>query len=103
VALPAQLRAQLDCLAAHAAGSCAAAALKLQHDPHQTRAAALALKRLQLAALQLLLASVLSPLPHRPPFLAQALQLFGSSRCGALAGCRLLPLRHPPGARLPGG
>ncbi len=74
------MRAQVDALSAHVASNCAAAALKLQQDPHQQKAGSVALRGLQLASLQLLLASVLSPVPHRPPFLAQALQLFQAAR-----------------------
>lgn len=85
-ALPSEMRAQVDSLAAHVAGSCAAAALKLQQDPHQAKAGSIALRGLQLSSLQLLLASVLSPVPHRPPFLAQALQLFQAARWVRVCG-----------------
>jgi hypothetical protein len=88
------MRAQADALAAHVAGSCAAASLKLQQDPHQAKAGSVALRGLQLASLQLLQTSVLSPVPHRPPFLAQALQLFQAARWVWVDSCAVVACKR---------
>lgn len=86
--LGAAQRRQLDDVAAHVAATAAAAVAQLSGDAEAAVGAGMA--GLQLAAYQLLLASVLAPAPHRPPHLAAALRLFrGGSSGGALGGfCR---------------
>lgn len=70
-----QQRLQIDAMTAHIASS---SSLALQHVSQSfegscNQAGAVAV---QLAAMKALLASMLSPAPHRPPFLPQALALF---------------------------
>lgn len=71
--LPAGLRLKTDALLAHFAASTAAAAAKLACTDTGDCGS---FSQLQLAAYRALLASVLAPLGHRPPFLGQALSLF---------------------------
>jgi proline/glutamate/leucine-rich protein 1 len=79
--LPSEVRAHADAVALHAAQTAAAAALRVQQAavaPGSGSASALA--SLHVAAYQALLASVLVPCSHRPPFLGQALLLFRQGR-----------------------
>lgn len=81
---PAQRR-QLDDAACHLAATSAAAARHLSADAEAAVGPALA--ALHLAALRLLLATVLAPAPHRPPHLAPALRLFHQGCGGGGCGC----------------
>ena len=70
-----QQRMQIDAITAHCAST---ASLAIHHtsqafEGSSNQAGAIAV---QLAAMKALLASMLSPAPHRPPFLPQALALF---------------------------
>lgn len=84
-----QQRSQVDAIAVHMAATCTIAAERLSQSPdsslshtHQPD--------VQLAAMQTLLASVLSPLPHRPTFLPQALAIFCQvTLCSLRVGCNL--------------
>lgn len=68
-------RMQIDAITAHIASTASLAAhhISQSFEGNCNQAGAVAV---QLAALKALLASVLSPAPHRPPFLPQALALF---------------------------
>ena len=70
-----QQRMQIDAITAHIASTASSAAHHVSQSYEGTcnQAGAAAV---QLAALKALLASMLSPAPHRPPFLPQALALF---------------------------
>lgn len=70
-----QQRMQIDAVTAHIASTASTAAhhMSQSYEGSCNQAGAIAV---QLAALKALLASVLSPAPHRPPFLPQALALF---------------------------
>ena len=68
-----ETRAQLDAVVAHQASTAAAA---VQKQSRSGAPAAPAPGALHLAALQALLASVLAPCRHAPPFLPHALHLF---------------------------
>ena len=68
-----ETRAQLDAVVAHQASTAAAA---VQRQSWSGAPAAPAPGALHLAALQALLASVLAPCRHAPPFLPHALHLF---------------------------
>ncbi len=70
-ALPPTLRARLDAMAVHVAACAAQAATALSRDPAAPHLTVTAVTGLALQSLRLLLASVLSPLSHRPPFLSQ--------------------------------
>lgn len=72
------MRAQLDAVVAHQASSAAAAVQKQSRSGAPTPAAPSAL---HLAALQALLASVLAPCRHAPPFLPHAMHLFSQVSC----------------------
>lgn len=80
--LPPDQRAQLDAAIMHIAATSAKAESRISRE--KDGAAAAELRALQLSAYQVLLASVLSPSAHRPPFLSQVngqaefLLLFGS-------------------------
>ncbi|WIA31549.1 hypothetical protein OEZ86_002440 [Tetradesmus obliquus] len=79
--LPAEVRAHADAVAFHAAQTSAAAALRVQQAAVAPGAGGVsALASLQVAAYQALLASVLVPSSHRPPFLGQALLLYRQGR-----------------------
>ena len=73
-----EMRAQLDAVVAHQASSAAAAVQKQSRSGAPTP---VALGALHLAALQALLASVLAPCRHAPPFLPRALHLFSQVSC----------------------
>ena len=68
-------RMQIDAVTAHIASTASSAAHNISQsfEGNCNQAGAVGV---QLAALKALLASVLSPAPHRPPFLPQALALF---------------------------
>lgn len=69
-----QQRTQIDAIAAHMASTAALServAQSFDSSPDQAGPA-----HLQLAAMQTLLSSLLSPVPHRPTFLPQALSIF---------------------------
>lgn len=70
-----QQRMQIDAVTAHIASTASTAAhhMSQSFEGSCNQAGAIAV---QLAALKALLASVLSPAPHRPSFLPQALALF---------------------------
>lgn len=70
-----QQRMQIDAVTAHIASTASSAAdhISQSFEGSCNQAGALAV---QLAALKALLASILSPAPHRPSFLPQALTLF---------------------------
>ena len=68
-----EARAQLDAIVAHQASTAAAA---VQRQARSGAPAAAAPGALHLAALHALLASVLAPCRHAPPFLPHALTLF---------------------------
>ncbi len=79
--LPPEQRAHADAAVAHLAQTTATAAARLAHGTGPAHAARVQdVRALQLSAYEALLASVLSPVGHRPPFLAQALRLFGDGR-----------------------
>jgi len=82
-ALPAEQRAQLDAAVAHIAMTAAAAGARAESDGEAAGCFAPALRALQVAAYDALLASTLSPCGHRPPFLGQAVELL---RAGAGGG-----------------
>jgi proline/glutamate/leucine-rich protein 1 len=100
--LPAGVRAHADAIAYHMSQTTADAVRALQQQPVLSAVAATVgsssgssgcgrqgLVQLQVAAYRALLASVLVPCGHRPPFLSQAVTLFRQGRassCGALAG-----------------
>ena len=95
-------RAAADTMAAHAAATAARAAQGLRRSPHHPSRAAL--KVLQAAAYDTLLASVLSPCPHRPRFLPAALRLFREglrdpdasvASCCSRGVAAIEPLLHP--------
>jgi len=73
--LPAPQRLRLDAMAAHLAATCRAAATAVRRGG-QGRDAGGALKSLQAAAYRALLASISTPVPHRPVFLPQAVAAF---------------------------
>lgn len=75
-----EARAQLDAAVAHQASFAAAA---VQRQSHSGTPACLAPGAVHLAALRALLASVLAPCRHAPPFLPHALHLF----CQVRATC----------------
>ena len=79
-----ETRAQLDAVVAHQASTAAAAVQKQSRSGAPASAAPGAL---HLAALRALLASVLAPCRHAPPFLPHALHLFSQ-------------VPQPPGAAL---
>lgn len=70
-------RAQLDAAVAHQAATAAEACRRASRSGAGAPRSAQAV---QLAALRALLASVLAPCAHRPPFSAHALHLFRSVR-----------------------
>jgi proline/glutamate/leucine-rich protein 1 len=74
-----QARAQLDSLVAHQAASTAAAVQRASRAGADAGSGAAA--QLQLGALRALLASVLAPCAHRPPFLPRALRLLRQVSC----------------------
>jgi hypothetical protein len=96
--LPAQVRAHADAVAYHISATSAQLAVQLSQQPALSAAAAAAaggsgsLAALQVAAYQALLASLLVPCSHRPPFLSQAVVLFrqgrASSNVGVAAVCQ---------------
>jgi hypothetical protein len=104
-ALPAELRAHADAVAAHVAAAAAAAAERLRSLDTGAAASstgrAAALGALGDAAAAALLASVLSPCPlgHRPPFFPAALRLLGGEAPwrppAASSGVRLEALLRP--------
>lgn len=78
--LGAQLRRQLDDVSAHVAATSAAATIQLSADAESAVGTSVA--ALQLAAYQLLLATLLAPTPSRPRHLAPALRLFRDGSAG---------------------
>lgn len=69
--LPAEIRAHADSAVFHIAHTCQAAAARISADPAAGALSAAAIKQLQLAAYDALLASILSPCGHRPPYISQ--------------------------------
>ncbi len=72
-----EARAQLDAAVAHQAATAAAGCERASRSGAQ---APRCVRAVQLAALRALLASVLAPAAHRPPFLAHALHAFRKAR-----------------------
>ena len=80
-----QQRGQVDAIAIHVASTASLAADRMSQS-FDSSFSHLRQPGLQLAAMQTLLASVLSPVPHRPPFQPQALAIFcqvGSTACSS--------------------
>ena len=89
-----ETRAQLDAVVAHQAS---AAAVAVQKQARSGAPASAAPGALHLAALRALLASVLAPCRHAPPFLPHAIHLFSQvpSRSARLLPCTCGSLRRP--------
>ena len=71
-----QQRSQVDAIAVHMASTASLAAEHMAQSFDGGSSPHTAHPDLQLAAMQTLLASVLSPVPHRPTFQPQALSMF---------------------------
>jgi hypothetical protein len=112
--LPAEVRAHADAVAYHISLSVSQVAVQLEQQPALSAAAAAgsgAMTAVQVAAYEVLLASVLVPCSHRPPFLSQAVLLLrqGRSSSNAVvaavcqsAALQLEVLMHPRAAAMGG-
>ena len=71
-----QQRMETDAIAVHMASTASLALSRMSQSFESSSDSQAGAVALHLAALKVLLASVLCPVPHRPVFLAQALDLF---------------------------
>ena len=78
-----QQRIETDAIAAHIASTASLALSAMSQSLESSNDSQAGAVALHLAALKVLLASILSPVPHRPPFLAQALDLFTQVHCSS--------------------